>query len=98
MDQFITPSLDYVALSPMIVVGLAAIISVLVEAFAPRSARRFIQLVLVFASLIGALILVVMNSSVRALTGDGSVAFDGPGWLLQGTILVLAILGAMLMA
>lgn len=98
MDQFITPSLDYVALSPMIVVGLAAIVSVLVEAFAPRSARRFIQLVLVFASLIAALVLVVMNSSVRALTGDGSVAFDGPGWLLQGTILVLAILGAMLMA
>lgn len=98
MDQFITPSLDYVALSPMIVVGLAAIISVLVEAFAPRSARRFIQLVLVFASLIAALVLVVMNSSVRALTGDGSVALDGPGWLLQGTILVIAILGAMLMA
>lgn len=98
MDQFITPSLDYVALSPMIVVGVAAIISVLVEAFAPRAARRLVQLVLVFASLIAALILVVMNSSVRALTGDGSVAFDGPAWLLQGTILVIAILGAMLMA
>lgn len=98
MDQFITPSLDYVGLSPMIVVGLAAIISVLVEAFAPRAARRFIQLVLVFASLIAALVLVVLNSSIRALTGDGSVALDGPGWLLQGTILVLAILGALLMA
>lgn len=98
MDQFITPSLDYVALSPMIVVGLAAVISVLVEAFAPRSARRFMQLVLVFASLIAALVLVVLNSSIRALTGDGSVALDGPGWLLQGTILVLAIAGAMLMA
>lgn len=68
--EFISPELDYAALAPMIVVGVAAIISVLVEAFAPRSVRRFLQLVLVFAALIGALALVVLNSGMRVLAGD----------------------------
>jgi len=96
--EFISPELDYAALAPMIVVGVAAIISVLVEAFAPRSVRRFLQLVLVFAALIGALVLVVLNSGMRVLTGGQSIALDGPAWIMQGTILILAILGGLLMA
>lgn len=98
MNGFISPDLDYAALAPMILVGVAAVISVLVEAFAPRSARRGLQLVLVFATLIGALALVVLNSGVRVLTGGQAIALDGPAWVMQGTILVLAILGGALMA
>lgn len=96
--DFISPELDYAALAPMIVVGVAAIISVLIEAFAPRSVRRFLQLVLVFAALIGALVLVVLNSGMRVITGGQSIALDGPAWIMQGTILILAILGGLLMA
>ena len=96
--NFTPPAIDYFALSPMIVVFAAAIVSVLVEAFAPRTTRRFLQLVLVFGALIASGVLIVLNAGTRTVTGGGAVVIDGPALVLMGTIVVLAILGAALMA
>lgn len=96
MESFPAPDLDYRALAPVMIVLGVAVISVLVEAFAPKNARRFLQLLLVFGALIAAFAWILTISGVRVLTG--SVAIDGPTLVLQGTILILSILGAMLMA
>ncbi len=96
--NFTPPAIDYAALSPMIVIFAAAIVSVLVEAFAPRTTRRFLQLILVFGALITSGVLIILNAGTRTVTGGGAVVIDGPALVLMGTIVVLSILGAALMA
>jgi len=96
--NFTPPAIDYAALSPMIVIFAAAIVSVLVEAFAPRTVRRFLQLLIVFGALITSGVLIVLNAGTRTVTGGGAVVIDGPALVLMGTIVVLSILGAALMA
>ncbi|MBU6312702.1 MAG: hypothetical protein KGN38_09235, partial [Actinomycetales bacterium] len=92
------PSIDYIALLPYIIVGAAGVIGVIVEAFVGRSARRPIQLVLAFGSLIGAFVVLVVNRSMQGLEAEGALAVDGPGMLFMGLILLLAILVALLMS
>lgn len=96
--KFEMPQLDYGQMAPWLVVLGMAVISVLVEAFVPRQYRRVTQLVLTFATLIVSLVLVIGLSGVRALTGAGSLAVDGPGLFLQGTVLILALMAALLIA
>jgi NADH-quinone oxidoreductase subunit N len=96
--NFTPPTVDYLAIAPMIVIFAAAIVSVLVEAFVPRGARRFIQLLLVFGALITAGVLIVLAAGTRTVTAGLAVVIDGPALVLQGTIVILAILGAALMA
>lgn len=95
-DVLITPDIDYVALLPMIIIGVAAVVGVLVEAFAPRRPRRGIQLVLTFGSLAAAFIVLVLQAGTRVITG--SLAIDGPSVFLQGLILLIAVVAGMLMA
>ena len=47
-DVMVAPEIDYLALLPMIIVGVAAVLGVIVETFVGRGARRPVQLVLVF--------------------------------------------------
>lgn len=96
--KFPTPVLDYKQISPIIIVLLMAVISVLVEAYVPRAARRNVQLVLVFATLIAALICVTIVAGTRMIAAEGAIAVDGPGLFLQGTILVLSLMAALLIA
>ena len=92
------PAIDYVAIAPMIVIFGAAIVSVLIEAFPPRSVRRYLQLLIVFGSLIAAAALIVINASTRVVTAGQAIVIDGPALVLQGAIVILALLGAALMA
>ncbi len=92
------PSLDYRLLAPVLIVLGAGVVSVLFEAFLPRGARRPAQLTLVFVSLVAALIAVINLQGVRETAGEGALAIDGPGLILQGSVVVIAILGALLMA
>ena len=92
------PAIDYVAIAPMIVIFGAAIVSVLVEAFTPRSVRRYLQLLIVFGSLIAAAALIVINASTRVVTAGQAIVIDGPALVLQGAIVIIALLGAALMA
>ena len=82
----------------MIVIFGAAIVSVLIEAFTPRSVRRYLQLLIVFGSLIAAAALIVINASTRVVTAGQAIVIDGPALVLQGAIVIIALLGAALMA
>ncbi len=95
---FELPSIEYRQIAPMGLVLTMAVISVLVEAFARREARRPIQLTLTFATLIAALILDLTLAGQRALTAEGALAVDGPALFMQATILVLALMAALLVA
>ncbi len=95
---FTLPIVDYNAIAPILILLGAGVVSVLVEALLPRGSRRFIQLFVVFGALIAALAWVFTITGVRVVTAEGAIAIDGPALLMQGAILVLALLGALLMA
>lgn len=95
---FSLPSINYYAITPIIILFGAAILSVLIEAFLPRRARRATQLVLVIGSLVAALIVTVDLRGTRLVTGEGAIAVDGPTLLLWGALLVIGLLAAFLMA
>ncbi|MBI1350462.1 MAG: NADH-quinone oxidoreductase subunit NuoN [Actinomycetales bacterium] len=92
------PSINYYAITPILIMFGAAVVSVLVEAFLPRGARRPVQLVLVLGSLAAAFIVTVDLRGTRLVTGDGAIAVDGPTLLLWGALLVVAFLAALLFA
>ena len=90
--QINAPTIEYALLAPFILVFAAACIGVGVEAFAPRSLRRPIQLVLTFGSIVLALLVVGINWSSgtgEAITAVGSVAIDGPTYFMWSLLLVL---------
>lgn len=97
-DDFVLPTINYSAIAPILIVFGAAIVSVLVEAFVPRLARRPIQLVVVIGSILAALAVVVSLAGTFLVTAEGAVAVDGPALVMQGALLVIALLGALLMA
>ena len=73
------PSFQYRAMAPVLLVLVAAVMSVLVEALAPRATRRAIQLVLVLATLVAALVLTIaMPASEKGVVAAGSLSVDGP--------------------
>ncbi|QBS38877.1 NADH-quinone oxidoreductase subunit NuoN [Nocardia sp. CS682] len=92
------PSIEYGLLSPMLIVLGAGVISVLVEAFMGRRFRFGTQLLLSLAGLVAALVAVVLLAGTEGTAMVGAVAVDGVTLFLQGTILVVAILGVLFMA
>ncbi|MFI9504097.1 NADH-quinone oxidoreductase subunit NuoN [Nocardia sp. NPDC052566] len=92
------PSIEYSLLSPMLIVFGTAVIGVLVEAFAPRRSRYGIHLPLAIIGLAAALVAVVWLSGTNATAMVGAVAVDGVTLFLQGTILVVSILGIVFIA
>jgi NADH-quinone oxidoreductase subunit N len=96
--KFELPSINYYAIAPILIIFGAAVVSVLVEAFVSRRARRPVQLVLVIGSLLAALVVVVDLRGTRLVTAEGAVAIDGPALVMQGTLLVISLLAALLMA
>ncbi len=92
------PELDWQLLGPMALILGAAVVGVMVEAFAPRSSRRTIQLVLTFGSLIGAFVLVVLAAGSGGPVMASAAVIDGPALFLQGGILLVALLAALTMA
>jgi len=92
------PSIEYRDLSPMLIVFGVAVVGVLVEAFAPRSWRYPLQLVLGVAGLGVALAAVIGLAGTHTTAMVGAVAIDNVTLVLQGTILVAALLGLALMA
>ena len=99
------PSIEYSQLAPMLVVFGAAVAGVLVEAFAPRSARRAAHLVLTLGSLLAAFILTIVVAARHSLyaagspghvAAQGAVAVDRPTLFIQGTIVILALVSVLL--
>ena len=102
-----TPRIEYGELSPLLIVFGAALAGVLVEAFAPRTLRRPIHLVLALGGLAAAFAAtIVVAASSSAFSGgspghiaaEGAVAVDRPTLFIQGTILVLAFVSMLLIA
>jgi NADH-quinone oxidoreductase subunit N len=98
-----TPSVEYGLLSPMMIVFGAAIAGVLVEAFVSRQRRYAVQVVLSLVGLAAAFVAVVqvardLHGSVGRTAVIGAVAVDAPALFLQGTILLVGILGVLLIA
>ncbi|MEO6997805.1 MAG: NADH-quinone oxidoreductase subunit NuoN [Terracoccus sp.] len=101
-------TIDYLAILPLLIVFGVAIIGVLVEAFAPRDRRQVIQVGLAVAGLVAAFVAVIVAAKHQGLTmgiTDGAtnrrlfaLAIDGPALFMQGTILLLGILGVLTMA
>jgi NADH-quinone oxidoreductase subunit N len=103
VTDFVAPTVDWGALSPIIIVLLAAVVGVLVEAFVPARVRRTVQLGLALVALFGAIIAVAaLWSGVDATGGTvvlgGSILVDGPTLVLQGTIALLALLALLIIA
>ena len=99
MLGFTSPTLEYSVLAPMLVVLAGAVIGVLIEAFAPRAARSTAQLFITLASLVTALSFLIRNHSKSSATAAmGSVTIDGAGVLLQGSVLIIAIISVFLLA
>jgi len=98
-----TPSVEYGLLSPMLIVFGAAIAGVLVEAFVSRGRRYAVQVALSLVGLAAAMVAVVqlareLHGAVGRTAVVGAVAVDAPALFLQGTILLVGILGILLIA
>ena len=93
MSEFISPTLSYSLLSPILVVLAGAIIGVLIEAFASKSVRPIAQVSVTIGTLVLSLVQVWrIRNSGSTTAAMGSVIIDGPGVLLQGSILLIAII------
>ncbi len=96
------PSIEYFQLAPVLVILGVAVAGVLVEAFLPRGVRYAAQLVLAIGGQLAALAAVVLVTSALDGTGApvavGAVAVDRPALFLQGTLLLVGILGTLLIA
>jgi NADH-quinone oxidoreductase subunit N len=96
------PAVDYGAIAPILVVLGAACISVLVEAFVPRSARWSSQVILTLLTLaLAGLTLGVhlySHGPSSVVTLAGTFAVDGPALFLWGTLLALGFAAVLLIA
>jgi NADH-quinone oxidoreductase subunit N len=93
MTVFNTPSLEYGALLPILIVFIGAVIGVLVEAFVKPSMRRFVHSLLTPAILVVALFQVIANrDTITTTAAIGSVVIDGPVIIAQGSLLLLSLL------
>jgi NADH-quinone oxidoreductase subunit N len=86
-------------LAPILVVLAGAIAGVLIEAFAPRKSRSSSQLVLsVFTLVIALVALIRARGTYSNKAAMNSITFDGAGYLLQMSILIIAIIAILLLA
>jgi len=103
---FTTPSVDYGAVAPMLIVFGVALLGVLVEAFAPRRRRFAVQVAVALVGLVAAVVavgLLALDDTRRVVTAGvprdgvvaGAIVVDGPTLFLQATILVLSLLSVL---
>lgn len=95
-----SPTIEYAQLAPVMIVIGAAVIGIVVEAFAPRRARYHIQLWLTVVALGAAFASVVAlavggyATTKQTSVAMGALAVDGLTLFLQGVILLSGVLAA----
>ncbi len=99
---------NYRAILPLLIVFGAAVVGVLVEAFAPRERRHLVQTVLSVGALLAAFVAVIFARNHQGYTlgientGTGQKLFaltiDGPALFMQGTLLLMGVLSVLTMA
>ncbi|MCX6451321.1 MAG: NADH-quinone oxidoreductase subunit N [Actinobacteria bacterium] len=93
------PKLDYALLAPILIVLGGALIGVLVEAFLGRARRTGVQIGLALITVAAAFIQVIrIRHSGSSGAAVLSVSIDGAGIYIQGTILLLSLVGLLLIA
>jgi len=103
IPEFVTPTVEWAPLTPVLFVLGAAVVGVLLEAFLPAGLRRPVQIGLSLLATGGALIAVavlwgpVMDTGGYDVLG-GSLIVDGPTLVAQGLIALLAMLSVLVMA
>jgi NADH-quinone oxidoreductase subunit N len=97
--MFNAPSLNYVLLAPMLITLGAALIGVLIEAFAPLRSRRTLQLTVTLLALLAAFIQAIQVRNKPSISAAvTSVVMDKAGIFLQMAIFGIAILAVLLIA
>ena len=91
--------IHWAAISPMVVVGIGALLGTVVEAFVPRRSRHTVQVVLTVVTFLAAIAALggwaIGNETV---TAGGSITIDGPALFMQGGLLLFGLLGVLVMA
>ena len=96
---FTSPVLSYTLLSPILILLGGALIGVLVEAFVSKALRPVVQLTLSLGTLMLALMQLWRIRGEQSLTpAMRSLVVDGPAVLIQGSILIIAIISIFLIA
>lgn len=97
--EFTVAEINYWAIMPILIVFGGALLGVLLEAFAPRARRHTLQVGVALVSLVAAFVaLVVKSVHEQGATLDGALIIDGPALFMQGSVLVLSVIGVLLMA
>ncbi len=105
MTGFEAPAIQWVTLSPLIIVFMAAVVGVLVEAFVPRAQRYAVQVGLALLAMVGALAASVVvfwrlspsgeEAELGRVVAAGALAADGPAvysWILLSILGTLSVL------
>ncbi|MCB9415219.1 MAG: NADH-quinone oxidoreductase subunit NuoN, partial [Actinobacteria bacterium] len=98
VETFTSPDIKYALVAPLLIVLGGGVLSVLVEAFISRPHRRMVQLWLVAVVLLSAFVVVVRLAGTNELAAEGTIAVDGPGLFMMGSILLIAMVSALLIA
>ena len=107
--EFVKPTIEYLELSPLLIVFGVAVLGVLVEAFAPRRLRYPVQVGLALLGLSAALAATIYvgldlpeaGGAVAAkgiVAAEGALVVDGPSVFMWGLLLLFAIISVMLFA
>ncbi|MFC9269169.1 NADH-quinone oxidoreductase subunit NuoN [Streptomyces zhihengii] len=91
------PHIEYDQIAPVLIIVGAALVGILVEAFAPRRARYHAQLFVTVVALAASFAAVVGlaaggHATTKAgIAAMGAIAVDGPALFLQGVILLSSV-------
>ena len=94
------PTFEWLELSPLLAILIAACLGVVVEAAVPRAYRNVCQLVLTLLGFVvaGGLRAVNRAAGRTGLFAMGAVSLDGPSYLAWAALLVFGLLSMMLFA
>jgi NADH-quinone oxidoreductase subunit N len=97
VQDFVEPTLQIGAVVPIVVTLGAAVVAVLVDAFAPPQRRAVVNLSLAVVALVVALGWTIGQIGAPALTTfNGAIVVDGPALFAQGAIALFTLLSVLL--
>jgi NADH-quinone oxidoreductase subunit N len=93
-----SPAIAYGPIVPMLLVFGAALVGVLIEAFAPAVRRRSLQIGVAAIALLAALVSVVSLAGTNELVFSDAIAIDGVTLFLQGTLAAIGLAAILLLS
>jgi len=95
-----TAVIEWRALAPVLLVLIAAILGILIEAVAPQRHRFFAQVFLTVASIVTATAFLLANwrAGIGGPVAMGSMMLDGPTYFMWGALLVFGLVAILVFA